>query len=662
MTSSPISAIPLPASLPPETLDAALASIVERHGPGAEKRARIGVHQVAERWRPEVDGDEEEFVRFTRGHFVPEGPDLNLLRDRLEEACVLIREQLGEIGRRLRRHADLRPEGGEVMRAVDSLLAKVDPAPDLMEQAHRQGLAFLALLNFERPSLAAMLEEGPNWDADRWVEARIAQAFGARIPRELSDRARGVRHAARQFVAEFHVPVGTLVDETGRRWLEPERRLLAHWLIREQIKAHYGDPEGLARQRALMHVMRRAIEGTVPSSVMAGKDDGDWDPARNTVGGQAAVEVCGLERYERLLDHFHLARALDAHHPAHPTAIARKFELEREMSEEEVEQLLVGVLAAPERRAIGERMSRELGRPLEAHDVYLEKLGTQRSGAEWDRIVARHYADEGALEEGLPSLLRELGYPETEAEWLARSIRVEIARGAGHAVRPSFPGTDAWLRTNRAEEGLGWDGFDTAMHELGHSLEQLISTNRVERPILRGVPNTACTEAFAFLYQSLAPRVLGVGSGEGGEENEAAEVLLECAQIAGPSLLELHTWRWLYRKGDASPEALRDAMLAIARELWTEYYEAIFGPDPYHTLAAYQHMVAFPLYLPDYPLGHIMSYQVRAHMRGRDLAEETLRICSLGQVTPDLWIRRAVGGPVSIDALRAEAAQAVDRG
>ena len=74
--------------------------------------------------------------------------------------------------------------------------------------------------------------------------------------------------------------------------------------------------------------------------------------------------------------------------------------------------------------------------------------------------------------------------------------QVEIAKGAGHAMPPSLPEYKAWLRTNSLERELGWDGFDIAMHELGHNLEQLYGHHFVARPALRGVPNNACTEAF----------------------------------------------------------------------------------------------------------------------------------------------------------------------
>jgi hypothetical protein len=67
-------------------------------------------------------------------------------------------------------------------------------------------------------------------------------------------------------------------------------------------------------------------------------------------------------------------------------------------------------------------------------------------------------------------------------------------------------------------------------------------------------------------------------------------------------------------------------------------------------------MIAHPLYLPDYTLGHMMSHQIRSYMRGKDLAGETKRITSLGSLTPDLWMRRAVGAPVSPEPLARDAA------
>jgi hypothetical protein len=48
-------------------------------------------------------------------------------------------------------------------------------------------------------------------------------------------------------------------------------------------------------------------------------------------------------------------------------------------------------------------------------------------------------------------------------------------------------------------------------------------------------------------------------------------------------------------------------------------------------------------------------------MRGKDLAAETKRITSLGCLTPDLWMKKAVGSPVSPAPLAADAAEGLKR-
>ena len=43
-------------------------------------------------------------------------------------------------------------------------------------------------------------------------------------------------------------------------------------------------------------------------------------------------------------------------------------------------------------------------------------------------------------------------------------------------------------------------------------------------------------------------------------------------EIMGVALVDMKVWDWLYQKPDANPEALRKAVLAIAREVWNKYY------------------------------------------------------------------------------------------
>ncbi|MBT4530212.1 MAG: hypothetical protein HOC27_03320, partial [Phycisphaerae bacterium] len=535
---------------------------------GGCERASAGVHRVAKRWQ-KSDGDADTFITFCKESFVASDEDRARLLERYESAMGSIGGHLYEIGRHLRRWTDLR---GDEMPHVDNIMAMFDPCPDLSDQFYKQKIAFVALLNFERPSLATMLERGGEWSTDRWAEARIGRAFGPRIPAEVNDRARELEHVADMFVSEFHVPVGQMVDVNGKSWFEKDRKLIAHWLIREEIKAGYTQDGGIEKQRALSWVMGRHIDGTLPKQIMDSTCKGKWNPKENTVDGNDPGELLGPARYEQLNTQRSVAVDYDKYYDEHPTAIARKFDLEREIPEETVEQLMIELLEAPIRGEIAQYMSDKLGRPLEAFDIYLEDIGEGASSAELEERVTSMFKDETEFQNKIPEVLKGLGYNDEDADFLGTRVNVEIARGAGHAMRPGIPEYSAWLRTNRLDDCLGWDGFDTAMHELGHNLEQLISTHFVPRPLLRNVPNTACTEAFAFLYQNKAKEVVGLPEGNEAKAFALASVegLLAACQIAGPSLVELYTWRWLYENPNASDEQLRDQMLAIAEDVWNK--------------------------------------------------------------------------------------------
>jgi len=631
------------------TMESVIAQLREAHPDAELDTIKQGVAAVARFWRPE-DGDADAFRALCLDHFVSDPAEHARLVTRLETALSVVTGHLDEIRRNLRRWSDLQ---GDEFEGVDDVLALFNPAPDLNEQLFRQKLAFIALLNGAVFSLDQMLESGSAWDDAAWVWARVGRCFGDRVPEAVLRQARETGHAASTWVDTFKVPVDRMVDADGRTWFEKGRTLIAHWHLRDRIKAAYGDADGLPRQRALAAVMRRHIEGAIPRSVMDGSFDGAaWDPEANTLDGTAVAEsdTIGLVRYEKWLSQFRVAQTIDEHSPSQPTALARRFQLQREIPEREVERLLVDMLSSPVRAQAYAVVREQLGRDLEAHDIYYQNLAPEASSDELDRRVRERFGTIDGLKQKLPEILLELGYTSEDAHFLADNIRVEICKGAGHAVPPGRPEYASWMRTSSLANELGWDGFDTAMHELGHNIEQVVSCHFAPRPILRGVPNTACTEAFAFLYQSQARRVLGLPDMDD-PHLATVQRLIEACEIAGPALLEIHVWRWLYQHPDADAAALREEVLRLAGALWTEFYQPYFGPDRYRLLAAYQHMIAYPLYLADYALGYMINHQITAHMAGKDLATETKRICAIGRVTPDLWMRRAVGSPISAEAL-----------
>lgn len=668
------------AHLAPPDLEAIAGRIAAPLDTSERERLAAGVARVAERWT-DADGDRSTFESFCAEYFVVGEDDRRRLLDRFEILLTSVHGHLYEIARTRRRWVDLQ---GESVAGFDDLVATFDPAPDLSEEWYRQRVAFIALLNFERPSLRTMLDSGSEWSGDEWAAARVGQAFGPRIPRELGDRGRAIDHRANRFVDGFHVPVGGVVDADGRRPFEADKRLVAHWLIREAIVSRYGDPDGLPAQRAIAWVMRRHVDGTIPAALMEGgtrgktrgesggdsrndsaSDPPPWDPAANTLDGRAISvdQTIGPGRYAIMLDHFELARAYDRHYPMYPTALARTFELHREIETDTVEAVLIELLEAPVRRDLATAMVQRLGRPLESHDVYFHDLAGRPSSDDLDARVAERFPTVESVQAQLPDILRTIGFEPELADFLGSRVQVELARGAGHAVPPGMPEYGAWLRTNGRPGGLDWDGFEIGMHELGHNIEQLCSVHFVPRPMLQRVPNSACSEAFAFLFQSQARRIAGLAD-EAGVEAAGREAtlrtMLDACQISGPALVELRAWRWMYSQPSTpTPEALRDTVLHLADEVWRTYYADHFGPDPYALLGAYQHMVGYPLYLSNYVLGHVMSEQVRAHVMERDLASETVRICGIGSLTPEAWLEQAVGTGLRPDALIDGAAAAL---
>jgi len=121
-------------------------------------------------------------------------------------------------------------------------------------------------------------------------------------------------------------------------------------------------------------------------------------------------------------------------------------------------------------------------------------------------------------------------------------------------------------------------------------------------------------------------------------------------------------WRWLYDHPGATEVELREAVVAIARDIWNRHYADLFGVRDVPLLAIYSHMVDGAMYIPDYPLGHIIAFQIEAHFKkNRDrFGEEFERICRLGRLTPDAWMKQAVGAPLSTEPLLRATAAALD--
>jgi hypothetical protein len=193
-------------------------------------------------------------------------------------------------------------------------------------------------------------------------------------------------------------------------------------------------------------------------------------------------------------------------------------------------------------------------------------------------------------------------------------------------------------------------------------VEQVFSLNGIDHWWLAGVPNNAFTEAFAFTFQNRDLELLGLS--EPGPEmyrRQALGTLWNTYEIAGVSLVDMRVWNWMYAHPQASPAELREAVLAIAREVWNRYFVPVLGDATRDSeiLAIYSHMIVYGLYLPDYALGHIIAFQVAERLRGESFGAEMERMARQGRLTPDAWMRGAVGEPISARALLGAAREAL---
>jgi hypothetical protein len=635
-------------------IDAAVSGIVAKHGAPEEARARQGATQVALRWFPE-DGDAEAYTSFCVENFLAGEPALSAAFDRLETVLEQVDGHLLEVRRLLLTPQDL--DTGPVTE-LDRRLGDLDLFAHVDDDLFKTKAAFVALLNFPVHTLADRLRDGGSWSRETWARSRIMDRWAVRVPAEVGQEATRAFTAADQYIAGYYIRADKLLGQDGKPLGFPDgRRLITHWNLRDELKAHYGEgPEGLAKQRAIQRVMERIVRQEIPQRVI---DNGDvtWNPFTNHVSPAGASPREPDTRYAKLLEVFRGVRAIDPYASTAPTYIQRKFELDRQVPEAEVEKLLVSVLTSPEVKALAKTIEVKLGRPLEPFDIWYAGFSSRagRSEAELDAVTKAKYPTVATFQAALPDILKGLGFRPEKAAWLSERIVVDPSRGAGHALGAIRREDKSHLRTNIPAGGMLYKGYNIAIHELGHNVEQSFSLGEIDHWALNGVPNNAFTEALAFTFQARDLELLGLSDPSAGHKTEAYADLWATYEIGGVSLVDMRVWRWMYAHPDAKPAELREATLGIARDVWNTYYAPVFGTKDVEILAVYSHMISNGLYLPDYALGHIIAFQVARVFRAGSFGDEFERVAKQGRLTPDAWMRGAVGGPLSARALLDEA-------
>ncbi|MGI9103250.1 MAG: hypothetical protein ACR2IF_12505 [Terriglobales bacterium] len=664
------------------------SELVSKYGETQRERARRGLKQVAQFWRAE-DGDQKAFESFVMANFAGDQATLDTMFNRFERLSEQVNGHMQEMTREFRNQADL--DLGPML-PMDEVYAGYDPSAHLLDDMFANKLAFVVLLNFPLTTLEQRLSEGQNWSRRQWAEARLAQGFSKRVPAEVNLAIAQAAANADHYIAEYNIWMYHVVgapakagsspaarNDTSERLFPKGMRLLSHWNLRDEIKADYDVKEnGLARQRAVQQVMERIITQTIPQAVV-NNPQVDWNPWSNEVKAAAEKDSDFVPqstsnnptlakpasvghperepdtRYKELLGTYLASRKMDPYSPTAPTLIARRFDENREIPEARVRKMLVDVVSSPLAPRVAALIEKRLGRPLEPFDVWYSgfRPKSQYTEAQLDEITRKKYPTPEAYQKDIPNILTKLGWSPERAQYIADNIVVDPARGSGHAMGSGMRAAKVHLRTRVEKAGMNYKGYNIAVHEMGHNVEQTLSMKDVDHTLLSGVPNTAFTEALAMILQSRDLELLGLHAP--GPKDEAMRTLNEfwgTYEIAGVGLVDMGVWHWMYEHPNAKPAELREATVQIAKDVWNQYYAPVFKKKDVVLLGVYSHMIDAFLYLPDYSLGHMIGFQIEEQFKkAGKVGPEFERMATYGSVAPDLWMVHATGKPVGPEAL-----------
>jgi hypothetical protein len=649
--------------------------LTSRYGAGQSGRIRRGLQQVADFWRAD-DGDADAFREFVRTQFAGDQETLDMMFSRFEYLLEQLNGHMNKLTLEFRRQSDL--DLGPIL-PFDEIFAGYDPSAHITDDFFDNKLAFVVLLNFPITGLDQRIAEGDGWSRRQWAETRLAGHFSKRIPASVNLAIGKATAEADQYIAEYNIWMHHLIGRDGQRLFPAGLRLLSHWNLRDEIKATYSEKDtakGLARQRMIQKVMEHIVYQTIPA-VVVNNPSVDWNPYTDQVmpaqvrdadvAPPPAGEITNAPepdtRYRVLLDTYRAARMVDPYSPTAPTLIARRFNEDRELPEQRVRKMFESVLSSPLVPQVADLITKRLGRPLEPFDIWYN--GFRQRGAysehELDSIVGSKYPTREAFQNDTPGILTRLGFTPERARYLADNIVVDPARGSGHAWGAGMRSEKSHLRTRVGKDGMDYKGFNIAIHEMGHNVEQTFSLNKIDHTLLEGVPNTAFTEALAFVFQAHDLELLGLATPDA--RSEAMKTLNDfwgTYEIAGVALVDMGVWHWMYDHPEATPSELKTATIRIARDIWNRYYAPVFHQNDVALLGIYSHMIHSMLYLPDYPIGHFIAHQIEEQIKkSGDLGGEFERMATVGNVTPDLWMKKATGAPVGSEALLAAAKRAL---
>ena len=623
-----------------------------------------GVKQVAEFWT-EADGSKEDFSIFCIQNICKTQDEKRQLFDRL---CENFESILGHNNRVM---VDLlMPTHVTNIEStiVDPIFGAYNGLSHFNDDMFNNKIAFIVILNFPHFTLAEKKANGANWTDLEWGYVRLGDLFTSRVPAYQQQKINKVIANADNYISNYNIHMEKVWSDNNERFWSYGTNLITHWGLRDELKSAYADQtNGLTKQRIIYNIMKRIVDQSIPEDVID-KDEYIWYPSSNQTFLEN-IEIGGKhennKRYTHLLNIFKAMKESDEYYGENSTYITRKFDDEFEISVEETKQLFHQLLSSPQVGETAKFIAKRLGRKLEPFDIWYDGFKSRSSMDQvlLDNAVKSKYATKEAFVKDLPRILTDLGFTKERAAFICNHITVDASVGAGHAWGSEMKSDNARLRTRIGENGMDYKGYNIGIHEFGHNVEQTISLHDVPSYFLRGVPNTAFTEALAFTFQARDLELLGLANNDNAVEKElkTLDLFWGCYEIMGVAMVDISVWQWMYNHPNANAEELKQAVLSIAKSVWNQYYEPIFKIKDQTILAVYSHMIDAPLYLSAYPIGHLINFQLGSYFEGKNLGEEVERIFRIGRRTPGYWMQKAVGEALSVNPLLEETTLSIEK-
>ena len=645
-----------------QTIEQAVNKVLEMHPEADSSMVARGAAQVAALWR-ESDGTEEDYLTLITNSYAGTDEAKKQLYDRM----AFILEQCGQsadmLNNTLQEPTTLLGKGDPTR--VDWIISGYSPMAHFAEDMFANKIAHICVLNFPHYTLEEKNTLGKEWTRQEWAYARLGDVFSSRVPGNVVANYSQALSEAENYIAGYNIMMHCLRNEQGEQlWTEP-MALLSHWNLRDELKSNYADvPNAREKQEMIYQVMLRIIRQEIPA-VVVNNDKLLWCPTTNLVSGDPTLDIklkvdISREpdtRYQQIINIFRAGLQIDAYRPDAPTHVLRTFNEDLEIPMEEIEALFTQLIESDEIKQVAAIIRERLGRDLRPYDIWYDGFKSRSSISE-DVLTAetqKRYPTAKAFEKDMPRMLMDLGFASDKAKEIASHIVVEAARGSGHARPCVGREQPARLRTRVGDKGMDYKGYNIAVHEFGHNVEEVISLYDIDYYTLAGIPNTGFTEASAFLFQERDLQLLHQSTQSPQQADQLFDMIWGMYEIMGVSLVDMRMWQWLYAHPEADAATLREAVITIASEVWNQYYAPILGEKDSPLLGIYSHMVGYALYLPAYPIGNLVQYQLDEHLANcatpEEWAKEYTRIYQQGCLTPDAWMRGAVGKPMSVEPI-----------